>query len=96
MQKKQPCLAIIGAGLSGLMLARQLTPWATCELFEKSRGLGGRLATRYTNDYQFDKSPQIQPLLRLGYLVPLKTKGNGAHAPSAPPLYRTHFVVGTI
>ena len=50
----KPRLAIIGAGLSGLMLARQLASCASCDLFEKSRGLGGRLATRYTDDYQFD------------------------------------------
>ncbi len=54
MQTERPQIAIIGAGLSGLILARQLTPCAQCELFEKSRGLGGRLATRYAGDYQFD------------------------------------------
>ncbi len=50
----KPRLAIIGAGLSGLLLARQLSADAHCELFEKSRGLGGRLATRYADEYQFD------------------------------------------
>lgn len=54
MQTDLPHIAIIGAGLSGLILARQLAPYAQCELFEKSRGLGGRLATRYAGDYQFD------------------------------------------
>ncbi|MEL6721810.1 MAG: NAD(P)-binding protein [Pseudomonadota bacterium] len=50
----QPRLAIIGAGLSGLTLARRLMSCAHYDLFEKSRGLGGRLATRYADDYQFD------------------------------------------
>ena len=40
-------VAVIGAGLSGLAAARHLTD-SGCDVtvFEKSRGLGGRLATR--------------------------------------------------
>ena len=42
-------IAIIGAGLAGLSAARALTAAGhTPVVFEKSRGLGGRLATRRT------------------------------------------------
>lgn len=52
-------LAIIGAGLSGLVLARQLRNAADVILFEKSRGVGGRIATRYADDYEFDHGAQF-------------------------------------
>lgn len=52
-------IAIIGAGLSGLVLARELQPYAEVTLFEKSRGVGGRLATRYAGAYQFDHGAQF-------------------------------------
>ncbi len=51
-------IAIIGAGLAGLIAARQLNNSATIRLFEKSRGFGGRLATRYADPYQFDHGAQ--------------------------------------
>lgn len=52
-------IAIIGAGLTGLVLAHQLRDIAHIELFEKSRGLGGRLSTRYADPYQFDHGAQF-------------------------------------
>ncbi len=71
-------IAIIGAGLSGLVLAHQLKEWAEVTLFEKSRGVGGRLATRYAEPYQFDhgaqfylvKTPEFQ-----AFLEPLIAQG---------------------
>lgn len=43
----KPSAAIIGAGLSGLTAARRLTQAGIgCTIFDKSRGVGGRLATR--------------------------------------------------
>ena len=69
-------IAIIGASLSGLVLARRLGEAAAVTIFEKSRGVGGRMATRYANDYEFDHGAQfftartsafrefLQPLLR--------------------------------
>lgn len=47
-------IAIIGAGFCGLRVAQQLKQKAEVSIFEKSRGVGGRLATRYTEDYEFD------------------------------------------
>lgn len=38
-------IAIIGAGLSGLVLARQLASNADITVFEKARGVGGRMST---------------------------------------------------
>ncbi|HTN74234.1 MAG TPA: FAD-dependent oxidoreductase [Pirellulaceae bacterium] len=44
-----PRVAVVGAGISGLVCARLLTEaGATVQLFEKSRGVGGRMATRRT------------------------------------------------
>ena len=51
-------IAIIGAGLAGLTAAHQLKAHANVTLFEKSRGLGGRLATRYATPYEFDHGAQ--------------------------------------
>ncbi len=52
---RKPKIAIVGAGIAGLTLAKQLgTSYATVCIYEKSRGVGGRLATRYNDSYQFD------------------------------------------
>ncbi|NBY26365.1 MAG: FAD-dependent oxidoreductase, partial [Betaproteobacteria bacterium] len=40
-------LAVIGAGMAGIACARTLVQAGhTVQLFEKSRGVGGRMATR--------------------------------------------------
>lgn len=52
-------IAIIGAGIAGLAAARKLrAAGLACSLFDKSRGLGGRMATRRTGDWQFDHGAQ--------------------------------------
>lgn len=51
-------IAIIGTGLAGLTLATQLRERAHITLFEKARGVGGRLSTRYTPVYEFDHGAQ--------------------------------------
>jgi len=52
-------IAIIGAGMSGLSAARTLAEaGADCTVFEKSRGVGGRMATRRVNELQFDHGAQ--------------------------------------
>lgn len=55
-----PKVAVIGAGISGLMCARTLVDHGfPVTLFEKSRGVGGRMATRRTNDgLRFDHGAQ--------------------------------------
>ncbi len=74
-------VAVIGAGLSGLVVARRLGSIADVTVFEKSRGPGGRIATRYAGDYTFDHGAQfftartpefrefLQPLLDDGVIA---------------------------
>ena len=52
-------VAIIGAGLAGLVVARRLKHVANVTVFEKSRGPGGRIATRYASQFEFDHGAQF-------------------------------------
>ncbi len=52
-------VAVIGAGLSGLVAARKLQEFSDVTVFEKSRGFGGRMATRYGGDFEFDHGAQF-------------------------------------
>lgn len=71
-------VAVIGAGLSGLVAARKLQECSEVTVFEKSRGFGGRMATRYGADFEFDhgaqfftaRSPEFQQ-----FLEPLIARG---------------------
>jgi renalase len=65
-------VAIIGAGMAGLSAARQLKKKGFgITIFEKSRRVGGRMATRRVNGLQFDhgaqyftaKGPQLQAMV---------------------------------
>jgi len=51
-------IAIIGAGISGLIVASRLKEIADITVFEKSRGIGGRMSTRYFENYEFDHGAQ--------------------------------------
>ena len=74
-------IAVIGAGLSGLVVARRLGEIADVTVFEKSRGPGGRIATRDAGDFEFDHGAQfftarttafrefLQPLLADGVIA---------------------------
>ena len=58
-QMHPPSVAIIGAGLSGLTCARTLQDAGFhVQVFDKSRGVGGRLATRRTDHGSFDHGAQ--------------------------------------
>ena len=47
-----PRVAVIGAGIAGLTAARTLQDYAIpVTIFEKSRGVGGRMATRHTDAF---------------------------------------------
>lgn len=53
-------IAVIGAGLAGLTCARELARAdVSVTVFEKSRGLGGRLATRREGNLAFDHGAQF-------------------------------------
>lgn len=68
----KPTIAIIGAGLSGLTLAQALSSRANVQVFEKARGVGGRMSTRYADPFYFDhgahtftaRTPQFQAFLK--------------------------------
>ena len=74
-------IAIIGAGLSGLTAAQFLKDFADITIFDKSRGTGGRMATRRAAPYSFDHGTQfftakseafqsfINPLINAGVIV---------------------------
>ncbi len=47
-------IAIIGSGLSGLTLGQELSKKADVCIFEKGRGVGGRMSTRYADPFVFD------------------------------------------
>ena len=52
-------VAIVGAGLSGLVAANALAKRGHgVQVFEKSRGPGGRMSTRRVDDYAFDHGAQ--------------------------------------
>ncbi len=59
MSLKKSKIAIIGAGLSGLNLARLLSDIAEVVVFEKSDKLGGRIATHQANGFNFDHGAQF-------------------------------------
>lgn len=79
-------VAIIGAGITGLTLARALADIADVTVFEKARGVGGRMSTRYAEPYFFDHGTQfftartpafqqfLAPLLAQGLVQPWEGK----------------------
>jgi len=52
-------VAIIGAGLSGITAALYLNNLFDISIFEKSRGVGGRITTRYADPFYFDHGAQF-------------------------------------
>ena len=61
-------IAIVGSGIAGTTLARLLTddsPSTEVTIFEKSRGVGGRMATRYSEQLEFDHHRGLISSLRL-------------------------------
>ena len=51
-------IAIIGAGLSGVSCARSLRGTHKVTIFDKSRGVAGRMSTRYVEAFEFDHGAQ--------------------------------------
>ena len=52
-------IAIVGAGLSGLTIANRLSAHADVTVFEKARGVGGRMSTRNADPFYFDHGAQF-------------------------------------
>ncbi|WP_337266055.1 NAD(P)/FAD-dependent oxidoreductase [Oryzifoliimicrobium ureilyticus] len=55
---KKFSVAVIGAGIAGLSFAKALHPNAKITIFEKSRGVAGRMATRTRGGFVFDHGAQ--------------------------------------
>ncbi len=82
----KPRIAIIGAGISGLTLANGLHTSCDVKVFEKARGVGGRMSTRYADPFYFDHGTQfftarskafkrfIAPLIGDGLIAPWEGK----------------------
>ncbi|MBV8657601.1 MAG: FAD-dependent oxidoreductase [Burkholderiales bacterium] len=59
MKDKISRIAVIGAGMAGMTCAKRLSAAGVhVEVFEKSRGIGGRLNTRRGDDWQCDLGAQ--------------------------------------
>ena len=56
MNKK---IAVIGAGLAGITFACIMKDKFNVKIFEKSRGVGGRMSTRKVTPYIFDHGAQF-------------------------------------
>lgn len=73
-----PRIAIVGAGIAGLALSSLLAAHARITLFEKSRGIGGRMTTRRAEPWTFDHGTQFftarNPDFR-AFLAPLLDTG---------------------
>lgn len=77
-----PRIAIIGAGLAGVTLAKRLAGAMDVTLVEKSRGVAGRMSTRRLDDQVFDHGAQyftvrderfaamLEPFQRDGIIAP--------------------------
>ena len=52
-------IAVIGAGMSGVILAKKLSTSNEVTVFDKSRGIGGRISTRRAEDLHFDHGAQF-------------------------------------
>lgn len=75
-------IAIIGAGLAGLTVARELAAAHSVTVFEKGRGVGGRMSSRYSDPFFFDHGAQfftarsrgfkdwLKPMLEAGTIAP--------------------------
>ncbi len=81
-------IAILGSGIAGLSAARELRRHGLeAVLFEKSRGVGGRMSTRYAGDWEFDHGAQyftvqdtefrteLNAAIAAGVVTPWQAKG---------------------
>jgi predicted NAD/FAD-dependent oxidoreductase len=104
MSSKNPRIAVIGAGMCGLTCAYQLRAEGFAPtVFEKSRGLGGRLATRRLDDgITFDHGAQYMTARGVAFKQMLQQATNSGMAGHWTPARRDrephaaeHWIVGT-
>ncbi|MEP1230227.1 MAG: FAD-dependent oxidoreductase, partial [Litorimonas sp.] len=60
-------IAIIGAGIAGLSAASVLSKTCDVTIYDKSRGVGGRMSTRYAGEYEFDHGAQYFTVQDAGF-----------------------------
>lgn len=78
-------IAIIGAGIAGLACARRLADEGLpVAVFDKGRGIGGRLATRRTGDLAFDHGAQYATARAPEFLAALSNAAAHGHAADWP------------
>lgn len=91
-------IAVIGAGLAGLVVSRELAGTHDVCVFEKSRGAGGRMATRRAGPFEFDHGAQFftaQSEAFRSFLEPLLEAGVVAEWPARfAELERDRIVAG--
>jgi predicted NAD/FAD-dependent oxidoreductase len=71
-------IAIIGAGISGLTLAQNLKDCSEVVVFDKARGVGGRMSTRHAEPFYFDHGTQFftaRSKAFQAFIAPLIAKG---------------------
>lgn len=87
-------IIIIGAGMAGLACARHLARAGhRAVLFDKGRGIGGRLATRRADRLQFDHGAQYVNAHEADFAAFLaELAASGAAAPWSDGLGHTHTV----
>lgn len=71
-------IAIIGAGMAGLSAARHLNNDHDVVVFDKSRGVGGRMSTRYAGEYEFDHGAQYFTVSEPDFEADMKRMGEDA------------------
>ena len=83
LERSDMRVAIIGAGLAGATLAYELNEAEGFEvtIFEKSRGVGGRMSTRYGDSHEYDHGAQFftleqNPLPHSSRIWPQQDKSN--------------------
>lgn len=70
-------VVVIGAGIAGLVAARELSPTHDVVVLDKGRGVGGRMATRRTDASSFDHGAQFVTT-RSEWFVELVADARGA------------------
>ena len=90
-------IAIIGAGLAGLACARALREAGRSPvLFDKSRGVGGRLSTRRAEGgLRFDHGAQFVTALKAGFSAVLRDAQMAGRAAPWDSGSADHCIVGT-
>jgi len=82
-------IAIIGAGVSGLSCARRLNGAVNVHVFDKSRGVAGRMSTRYTDEFEFDHGAQYFTARHPDFRAEIITAIENGHA--APWIGRAFY-----